>query len=91
MTYDLELAATARSTLPVAPGRPVDWLDSHHISSTSGGTASFTDFDGTNHQVLANKSVVNLPLTISANGKFVYHAVITDGTMSLIRTNLLVD
>lgn len=90
-TYDLELSKMARSILSTPPGRAVGWLDGYHIASTVGGVASFTDFDGTNYQVIAPKNVQDLVLTISADERYVYYVASKDGQMVLTRTNLIAD
>ena len=88
-TFDLELLSAARISQPVSTQPEVNWIDNYHISSSAAGVASIADFDGTNLQSVAASNVVDLPVVMSANSKYLYVVTAKDGATSLTRVDLL--
>ncbi|MBC7764530.1 PEGA domain-containing protein [Microbacteriaceae bacterium] len=90
-TYDLEVKKLSKTTFEGAsPSRPLDWLNTYHFATTNNDMFAFYDFDGTNRQVV-NAKVVDLPVAMSENSRYVYHFATTEKGISLIRTKLITD
>ena len=88
--YDLELAKLTTTSLPVAQTRRLDWLNTYHFATTAGGSFTYYDFDGTNARAVAS-SVLDLPVAMSENNKYLYHFASSENGVKLIRTKLTVD
>lgn len=88
-TFDLELLSASRISQPVSARSEVNWVDNYHIGSSAAGTASIADFDGTNLQSIVTGNVIDLPIVMSANSKYLYVVTVKDGATSLTRIDLL--
>lgn len=90
-TYDLEIKKLSKTTFEgTAPSRPLDWLNAYHFATSNNDTFAYYDFDGTNRQVVGTK-VVDLPVAMSENSRYLYHFAATDKGVSLIQTKLTTD
>lgn len=87
-TYDLELNAASTQTLPGTLSRDIAWMDGFHILSTTGETGYFYDYDGTNGQQFAKKSL-NLPAVMADGDRYLYYFANIDGKTVLDRIRLL--
>lgn len=87
-TYDLELKTLSSVAFQGEVSRGVDWIDSFHIASVSAGSAYFYDFDGTNGQSVAS-GVLDMPLVISNNNKYMYYFAPVDGRTVLNQIQLV--
>ena len=89
--YDLELGKLSTASFATAQTRPLDWLSPYHFATTAGGTYMYYDFDGTNGQTVAIHAL-DLPVTLSENGKYSYHFAAGEGTaVKVIRTKMTTD
>jgi hypothetical protein len=90
-TYDLEIKKLSKTTFEGAtPSRPLDWLNTYHFATTNDTTFAYYDFDGTNRQAVGTK-VVDLPVSMSENSRYLYHFETSAKGISLIRTKLTTD
>ena len=91
LTYDMELKRVANSVMAAQPlTRGVDWIDSFHFVSVANGAMTHYDFDGKNGHVVA-ASVIERPVTLSGNGKYLYYFAPTESGISLVRNKLTID
>ena len=86
-TYDLELGMRSTITLPTASARSVDWLDGFNVATTAGGAAQYYDYDGTNMRSIA-ASVLDLPVALSSNDKFMYYFAQGSDGVTLLRVQM---
>jgi hypothetical protein len=89
LTYDLETDVIAKTTFESTMARPADWIDSFHVGATTGGSALFYDFDGTNSRKVAT-GVVDAPIAISENDNYLYYFA-TDGAATVLKRVKLVN
>jgi hypothetical protein len=88
--YDLELAKQSKLAFPSPIVGTLQWLNRYHVATTSGGSFSYYDFDGTNGTMVAS-NVLPLPAVMSENSKFSYHFAQTTNGAQLIQTKLTTD
>jgi hypothetical protein len=88
--YDLELGKLSTTSFPVAQTRRLDWLNTYHIATTTGGTFTYYDFDGANARAVAS-AVLDMPVTMSENNKYLYHFATSENGVKLVRTKLTID
>ncbi len=90
LTYDMELKQVANSVMAQPMTRGVDWVDSFHFVSVANGAMTHYDFDGKNGHAVA-ASVIDRPVTLSGNGKYLYYFTPTETGISLVRNKLTID
>ena len=88
--YDLELAKLSTTSLPMPQTRRLDWLNTYHFATTAGGSFAYYDFDGTNARAVAS-SVLDLPVAMSENNKYLYYFASSENGIKLIRVKLTTD
>lgn len=87
VTYDLELDRSARVTLAAPTVRGIDWIDGYHIGTTAGGSAVYSDYDGTNSVSIAT-TAADLPIVLASGDKYLYYFTTVDGSTSLMRAKM---